>query len=309
MAVFSRAGRHRGAAADVVATVRQEAHDAALDDFVATWLPYLLRTAELGMPPRLHEATPAVQGAAAMILGAFDRVRWQTAEDAASAVRPVLAQLGRQGNELSGAQQEITDEASLAHLYRADLANALASRFAVRLSALAGGIWPAPRRRPAGLVEVGQAAKSRVASYERVQVLGSADVSVVPEAVEPLAAAAAELLDNGLLHGGPQAPVVLESSTEPGSGATWMVITDTGPGMSGETLAAVRRVLECGGRAPAGTPWPGHGLRLVAAAARHLDLRVEVNSAAGRTIVGVLLPPALLVPPPAPVSCALRPFR
>ncbi|MFJ6769967.1 ATP-binding protein [Kitasatospora sp. NPDC091257] len=310
MAVFSRTGRHRGAAADVVAVVRQEAHDAALEHFVATWLPHLLRAAERGMPPRVDEAPPAIRRAANMVLASAGRVRGQISQDAATAVRPVLAQLGRQGSELAAAQQQITDAASLDHLYRADLVNALASRFAVRLAVLTGGIWPAPSRQPAQLAEVGQAATSQVADYERVQVLATADLTVVPGAVYPLVAAAAELLDNALLYGGPQAHVELASSTEPGGGATWLTVTDKGgPGMDDETLATVRQVLEGGGRAPAKKPWPGLGLRLVAAAARYLDLKVTVTSAPGQTTAGVLLPPALLVRPPAPASHALRQFQ
>ncbi|MFJ2778282.1 MULTISPECIES: ATP-binding protein [unclassified Kitasatospora] len=311
MAVFSRTGRHRGAAADVVAVVCQEAHNAALNDFVATWLPHLLRAAELGMPPRVDQAPSVVRRAAAMVLASAGRVRGQISQDAATAVRPVLAQLGRQGSELSAAQQQITDAASLACLYQVDLANALASRFAVRLAVLTGGIWPAPRRQPAQFAEVGQAATSRVADFERVQVLATADLTVVPWAIEPLAAAVAELLDNALLCGGPQAQVVLASSTEPGGGgATWLTVTDNGgPGMDDRTLPAVRQVLESGGRAPAGTRWPGLGLRLVAAAARYLDLKVTVTSVPGQTVASVLLPPALLVPPPATVSHALRQFQ
>ncbi|MFE4512632.1 ATP-binding protein [Kitasatospora sp. NPDC056783] len=294
-----------------MAVVRREAYDAALNSFVATWLPHLLRTAELGLPPRLDEAPPAVLQAAAIVVESVGRVRAQVCEDAAAASLPVLAQLGRQARELNAAQQLITDAESLAGLYRADLANALALRFAVRQAALTGGIWPAPRRQPARLDEVGQAATSRVADFERVRVLATADLTVVPGAVEPLAAAVAELLDNGLLFGSPQAHVVLASSTEPGGGgATWLTVTDNGgPGMDAGTLAAVRQVLESGGRVPAGTRWPGLGLRMVAAVARYLGLKVTVTSVPGQTVASVLLPTALLVPPPATVSHVLRQFQ
>ncbi|MFF2618833.1 ATP-binding protein [Kitasatospora sp. NPDC058046] len=293
-----------------MAVVRKEAHDAALEHFVTVCLPYLLRNVEAGLPPRLDGAPPVVRRAASMIVASVGRVRGQVSQDVAAAVRPVLAQLGQQGGELSAAQQKITDAESLDHLYRADLANALALRFAVRLAVLTGGIWPAPRREPAQLVEVGQAATSQVAAYERVQVLATENLAVVPGAVYPLVAAVAELLDNALVHGGPQAHVELGSSTEPGGGVTWLTVTDKdGPGMDDETLATVRQVLEGGGRTPAGRPWPGLGLRLVAAAARSLDLRVSVTSVPGQTTAGVLLPPGILVPPPAPVSHALRRFQ
>ncbi|MEV7595766.1 ATP-binding protein [Kitasatospora sp. NPDC089797] len=246
-----------------------------------------------------------------MVSESVGGVRAQACADAAAASRPVLAQLGRQAGELHAAQQRITDPESLACLYRADLANALALRFAVRQAVLTGGVWPSPRRQAARLDEVGRAATSRVAAFERVQVRESADLTVVPGAVEPLAAAVAELVDNALRYGGPQANVVLAGWMEPGGGgAAWLTVTDSaGPGMDDGTLAAVRQVLEGGGRAPAGTRWPGLGLRLVAAAARHLDLRVTVTSVRGQTVASVLLPPALLVPPPATVSHALRQFQ
>ncbi|MBD0670403.1 ATP-binding protein [Streptomyces sp. CBMA156] len=305
MAVFSRAGRHRGTA-DVMAVVRKEAQDAAQAHFVSTLLPQLLDAVEAGFPPQFEGAPPVVSRAANLVLAFADRSRRQAAQDTAAAVRPVLEQINRQGRELAAAQRSVVDADSMAALYRADHANALAARFAVRLTVLAGGLWPAPRPQPATLAEVGQAAQGQVADYERVQAGGTADLTVVPEAVVPVVAALAELLDNALSHGGPQAQVVLECSAQPGSGATWLVVTDTGPGMSEATLAAVRRVLDGGGRVPAGTPWSGHGMRLVAAAAQLVGLRAAVNSAPGRTTAGVLLPPELLVPPPAPAGSVLR---
>ncbi|MFB8290227.1 ATP-binding protein [Kitasatospora purpeofusca] len=303
MAVFSRTGRHRGRAADALAAVRQEVQDAAEAALVDTWLPHLLRAAEGGLSPRLDGAPSAVLRAADLVLASAARLRRQTAEEVTADIGPVLDQLGRQATSLTAVQQTVLNEDALHHLYCADHAGALAARFGVRLTVLAGGGWPV-RRRPAALREVGQAAQSRVADYERVEVRGTPALNVVAGAVEPLVAALAELLDNAL-RAGPQTPVLLEGSADPG-GAAWLVVTDTGPGLPPETLAAVRRVLAGGGSIPPGTTWTGRGLRLVAAAARHLNFQVAVTSSPGRTTAGLLLPPALLTPPPAPVAPALR---
>ncbi|MFB8242445.1 ATP-binding protein [Kitasatospora purpeofusca] len=306
MAVFARAGRHRGRAAAARAADRTRTQDAAVADFVDTWLPHLLRCAETGLPPRLDGAAAAVVRAADQILGSTGRIRRMAAEETAAAVQPILAQLARQGQDLLAAQQSVGAEVPLDHLYRADHANALAAHLGVRLSVLSGGPWPA-RSRPAALHDVARSAQSRVEHYGRVRLAHAPDLTVVPAAVEPLAAAA-ELLDNAVRHGGQQAGAVLESSTDAVSGAVWLVVTDHGPGLPQETLAAVRRVLAQGGCAPARAPWPGLGMRLVAAAVRHLDLRVALTSAGGRTTAALLLPPALLVPPPAAAAPAPCPF-
>ncbi|MFD9062308.1 ATP-binding protein [Kitasatospora purpeofusca] len=298
MAVFARAGRHRGRAAAAQAADRTRTQDVAVADFVDAWLPYLLRCAETGLPARLDGAPPTVVRAADLVLGSTGRIRRLAAEETAAAVHPILDLLARQGQDLLAAQQSVGAEVPLDHLYRADHANVLAAHLGVRLSVLSGGPWPA-RSRPAALHDVARAAQSRVAHYERVRVADTPDLTVVPAAVEPLAAAAAELLDNAVRHGGQQAGAVLECSTDAGSGAVWLAVTDHGPGLPQETLAAARRVLAQGGCAPARAPWPGLGMRLVAAAVRHLDLRVSLTSMPGRTAAALLLPPALLVPPPA----------
>ncbi|MFD5922258.1 ATP-binding protein [Kitasatospora sp. NPDC058201] len=308
MAVFARAGRHRGRAAAALAADRTRTQEAAVADFVDAWLPHLLRCAETGLPARLDGAHPAVVRAADLVLGSTGRIRRLAAEETAAAVQPILDQLVRQGQDLFAAQQSIVAEVPLDHLYRADHANVLAAHLGVRLSVLSGGPWPA-RARPVGLHEVARAAQSRVEHYECVRVADAPDLTVVAAAVEPLVAAAVELLDNAVRHGGQQAGAVLECSTDPGSGAVWLVVTDNGPGLPGETLAAVRRVLAQGGCAPAGARWPGLGMRLVAAAVRHLNLRVSLTSVPRRTTAALLLPPALLVPPPAAAAPAPRPFQ
>ncbi|MEE1820982.1 hypothetical protein PUR61_02015 [Streptomyces sp. BE20] len=306
MAVFARAGRHRGRAEAAQAADRTRTQDAAVADFVDAWLPHLLRCAETGLPARLDGAPPAVVRAADLVLVSTGRVRQLAAGETAAAVQPILDQLARQGQDLLAAQQSVVAEVPLSHLYRADHANVLAAHLGVRLSVLSGGPWPA-RARPAGLHEVARAAQSRVAHYERVRVADAPGLTLVPSAVEPLVGAAAELLDNAVRHGGQQAEVVLECSTDAVSGAVWLVVTDNGPGLPGETLAAARRVLAQGGCAPARAPWPGLGMRLVAAAVRHLDLRVSLTSVPRRTTAALLLPPALLVPPRA--GAAPTPFQ
>ncbi|MFB7673156.1 ATP-binding protein [Kitasatospora purpeofusca] len=301
MALLTPRRRRARTAIDTEA-IQREAEAAALAAF-GTWLVPLLQNAERGIVPNLDELAPGLRRTTELALASISRVRRQAAEDVAAAVNPVRLELLRQMLHLNAAQQTVTSAEPMAHLFAADHANAMALRHAVRACVLATGTWPEPRRQAARLIEVGQAAQGRVADYRRIGFLGNPDVSVRPAAVEPLAAAVAELLDNALRHGGPQAEVVVESDADPGSGGAWVVVRDSGPGMQPATLAVVRNVLTGTDPTPS-SAWPWRGIRLVAAAARLLALQPAVASVPGRTAVTLLLPAALLVPPPSSVPGA-----
>ncbi|MFE7525324.1 ATP-binding protein [Kitasatospora sp. NPDC057542] len=302
--LFNRTGRH-GRATAHRENVRQ-ATQAAEAAFTDTWLAKALQNTGDGLPMVPDGAPPAVKRAAELVRVFAARIHQQADENVVTAIQPVLAQLQRQEVLLSAAQRSVSDPDPMSRLYEADHANALALRYAVRLAVLAGGFWPEARRQPARLIEVGRAALGRVAEYQRVGFWGNPEITVRPEAIEPLAAALAELMDNALRHGGPQAEVVLECDADPGTGGAWLVVRDNGPGIPPATLMALRNVLAGDGRVPSGMSWPGHGMRLVAAAARRLGLQVAVASAPERTAATVLVPPTLLIPPNDPPADFLR---
>ncbi|MER7674150.1 ATP-binding protein [Kitasatospora sp. NPDC096128] len=308
MAAFLRGGRHRAGTARAVVTVGHEVRERVEAEFVETWLPRMLQAAELGLPAaEPTEVSPSVRHARELLHAFTRRVHRQAAADTVAATQSLLAELGRQAMAISAAQQRITDHESMASLYEADHANALALRLAVRMSALATGAWPTPRKQAAHLVDIGRAAQSRVADYQRIKIHGTPDLTVRPQAIEPLMAAVTELLDNALRHGGAHASVVLGLSADPQSAGAWVTVTDNGPGMPGRTLSLLRRVLDAGGRVPTGESWPGQGIRLVALAARHLGLRVALAREPEQTVATLQVPAGLLVPPQAPATLLRRP--
>ncbi|MFJ4679022.1 sensor histidine kinase [Kitasatospora sp. NPDC088783] len=257
-------------------------------------IPILLSLAEQG--EALPEGLPPEALHAARFIGmTVERVRQAARHDALAGARTVLSAVRQQGRRLAAAQQGVEDPDVLQHLHAVDHANAVAERRAVRLMILSGG-WPAARTEPAPLIDVIRAGAAAVEGYERILFGGNLQLLTHPQAVGPLVAAVAELAENGLRAG--TGPVGIEVGERTEDGSTWLMVTDPGPGMPAEVLATARQVLAAGGRRPSAAAWPGHGLRLVAAVTRALNLQVGLASSPDHgTRVSVLLPPHIVEHP------------
>jgi hypothetical protein len=177
-----------------------------------------------------------------------------------------------------------------------DHANA---RFGLRvqsLGLLAGaGLGDCPD--PAALTDVVHQASFRIQDHARVRFGAPVGAAVVAEAVEPLAMATAELLDNAARHSDPDTLVTVE--TRAGKGGATIVIDDSGPGMTAEQLQRASDLL--GGRQPVSLSRlddpPQYGLAVVGLLSARYGFRafVGAQSPGGGVRAIIHLPAELLV--------------
>jgi signal transduction histidine kinase len=173
------------------------------------------------------------------------------------------------------------------------------------------GSWVGQQRSAASLHDVVRSACSRQRTGDqRVQIAGRADVLVVGRAVEPLALALAELLQNALVHSPATAPVYVELVA--GHHGWTVRISDAGAGMNAEQRRRAMRLLS--GHQPVditvlGEP-PRIGLAVVARLSVEVGFHVEVGmmSPYGGTSCTVQIPHSLCTAedpeasPPFPAS-------
>jgi hypothetical protein len=181
-----------------------------------------------------------------------------------------------------------------------DRANARIGRRVLSIGVLAGA-GLGPHQEPAALADVVRHASLRIEGHPRVRIGESTDVAVVPEAVEPLSMALAELLDNAARHSPPGSLLTVDARA--GEHSATIVIDDSGEGMTAEQLHHVSGLLS--GRHPvdlwkSGDP-PQYGLALVALLSARYEFHafVGAQSPYGGVRAIVHLPSDLLVPRPA----------
>ncbi|MFF4924174.1 ATP-binding protein [Kitasatospora sp. NPDC001261] len=293
---------------------------AAVQAFVRGSLPRVLRTVRPGGLSLHPSAAPELHEAAWQISNCVGQLQHAARQDLLASLEPLLGILDAQRRMIAQQQLSLTDPEKLDSAMGLDHANAMAHHGVLRALVLAGGAWPARRRRPVTLVEVARGAQCAIADFQRVEVAGDSALQVHGWVVEPLMTALAELLDNGVracAEG--EEPVHLHVGNSADGGAL-VSVTDAGVGMDDLALAQATALVE-GRLHPAsdaipgpGTvrpaprqPFPRIGLRTVALAATALGLHVYLRSApGGGTRATVLLPGHLLVlpddAPPAPAA-------
>lgn len=140
------------------------------------------------------------------------------------------------------------------------------------------GSWTGQQRSAASLHDIVRSACSRLRNGEqRVHIAGRADVLIAGRAVEPLALALAELLQNAMLHSPATAPVYVE--LVPGHHGWTVRIADGGAGMNAEQRRRAMRLLS--GQEPVditmlGEP-PRIGIAVVARLSAEVGFHVEVG--------------------------------
>src|SRR5690606_13257517 len=110
---------------------------------------------------------------------------------------------------------------------------------------------PAPTGRPAPLTQVVRAALAQVADGERVIVHVRHDPVVAGEAVRDVTHLLAELAESALAAGA--TPVIVTSSAGE-SGGVLLSVSDHGPGMTDEELAAANAALAAAPEADGAVP-------------------------------------------------------
>ncbi|QIQ03261.1 sensor histidine kinase [Streptomyces liangshanensis] len=279
-------------------------------------------SAETG-PPRLREIPVPVRDEIGALAEAFNQVQSTASAllERQITVRANVEQMfgnighrvsnlaSRQLDLIEGLEQAQTDPATLRPLYQIDHIATRLRRNAESLQVIAGKRQAAEdvdAPRPTGLTDVLRGALSTIGGYERVSLRPSAEVVVVPAAVNDLTLMLAELLQNGVFFSPTHTTVDVAVQVRlPAEGAVIEII-DHGLGMPAEQLAEENARLLRRERLDLA---PTHvlGLFVVGRIARRFGIGVELSRTPGEGVTSTVTIPASLllaadsVPaPPAP---------
>jgi signal transduction histidine kinase len=213
--------------------------------------------------------------------------------------------VSRQLGHIDDLEARTDDPDTLSDLFLLDHLATRLRRNAESLVVLAGADSPRRWSRPVTVVNVVRAAAAEAADYSRVDLEPMAPGSVLGAKANDVSHLLAELIDNALAFSPPDCRVTVGGSWEP-DGRYVVTVTDAGPGMSPQLLAATNARLA---HAAASDPEASHyfGLFVVARfAQRH---GVEVQLVPGRprgTTARVVLPASLLALASATSRTGLR---
>ncbi|MGW5445302.1 ATP-binding protein [Streptomyces asiaticus] len=271
---------------------------------------HLWRGQEATVPGLLHAGLAGTrfadaQDAVVRLVADAGNVAGQWAEKTAQAAakevsRSVQALVNEQQRAVSNLLERHDNPLVLADAMAIDHASGQLGRRAQVLGMLTGS-WPGRQRVAAPVLDVVRAGAGRIRDYGRVEVIGELPLSVVSRAVEPVALAVAELLDNAARHSEPSSKVLV--GFVKGSGVS-IVIDDAGVGLKPEDRAWAARFLP--GQEPVLLTQLRHPFRLGFAAVGMLAARygfrasVDSTSPFGGTRAVIHLPEALLTAPPEP---------
>lgn len=156
--------------------------------------------------------------------------------------------------------------------------------------------WLGRQRAVASLYDVVRSAKGRIRHFTRVEIRSQSNVAVVSRAVEPVALALAELLDNATSYSAPETQVEINIRTVPKG--VCIIVDDAGVGMSEEERNRATRLLaprRSTGVTGLGNP-PQFGFAVIGVLAARYGFSVSVDSESpyGGVRAVVLLPDELL---------------
>ncbi|MES4882586.1 ATP-binding protein [Streptomyces sp. NPDC000349] len=250
------------------------------------------------------------------VQAAQERAEDETKTVLKSAMRTLQGLAAEQQLVLSRLQTKYGDSALLQDLLEIDHTNSQFGRRAQSIAVLCDG-WLGGRRDTASVYDVVRSAQGRIRHFRRVDILSQVDFGITSRAVEPVALALAELLDNATSYSSPDTVVEINLRTVPKG--ICVVVDDAGVGMSDEERARADRLLateRASGVAGLGNP-PQFGFAVIGLLCERFGFEVSVDSSSpyGGVRAVVLLPHELLtgVPEkktPAPAAHATaRPVR
>ncbi len=292
----------------------REARDRETQFLVEQRLPsvvaHLWRDPEVAVPGLLHAELAGTSFADAhdavvRLVADAGNVAGQRAEETAQAAakevsRSVQALVNEQQRAVSNLLERHDSPLVLADAMAIDHASGQLGRRAQVLGMLTGS-WPGRQRVVSPLLDVVRAGAGRIRDYGRVEVIGELPLSVVSRAVEPVALAVAELLDNAARHSEPSSKVSV--GFVKGNGVS-IVIDDAGVGLKPEDRAWAARFLS--GQEPVLLTQLRYPFRLGFAAVGMLAARygfrasVDTTSPFGGTRAIIHLPKNLLTASPEP---------
>ncbi|AXK35057.1 ATP-binding protein [Streptomyces armeniacus] len=208
------------------------------------------------------------------------------------ALRVLLAE---QQVELDQLQREYGGHPVLQQLLAVNHANAQVARRAQGIAVLCGG-FSGRRREPATVYDVVRSAQGQIAPFERVQIRNQSGMAVMPQAIDGVALAVAELLANAASYSPADTPI--EVNLQPVQRGLCVIIDDAGVGMSEEMRRKAELLFTSvfrPGLSELGNP-PQFGFPVVAELARRFGFNVDVSATSpyGGTRAVVRLPQELL---------------
>ncbi|MFG2561295.1 ATP-binding protein [Streptomyces sp. NPDC048496] len=239
----------------------------------------------------------------------YEKAIEQAEQEAESATKTVLKSAmqtlqglaAEQQRVISDLQNKYGESAILRDLLDVDHMNNQFNRRAQSISVLCQG-WLGRQRDAASVYDVIRGAQGRIRNFQRVDVLSQVEFAVTGRAVEPVALAVAELLDNATSYSAPETMVEINVRTVPKG--ICIVIDDAGVGMSEEEKTNASAFLS-GARAASvsslGNP-PQFGFAVIGAlCARYgFTVTIDTTSPYGGVRAVVLVPQDLLTSMPEP---------
>jgi signal transduction histidine kinase len=228
----------------------------------------------------------------------------ERAEDATktvlkSAMRTLQGLAAEQQLIVSRLQTKYGESVILQDLLEIDHTNSQFGRRAQSIAVLCDG-WLGRARDVASVYDVVRSAQGRIRHYRRVEILSQVDFGVTSRAVEPLALALAELLDNATSYSSPDTVVEINIRTVPKG--ICIVVDDAGVGMNDEERTRAEKLLSServSGVSALGNP-PQFGFAVIGVLAERFGFEVSVDSTSpyGGVRAVLLLPHDLLTSAP-----------
>ncbi|MFG2328782.1 ATP-binding protein [Streptomyces sp. NPDC048604] len=212
-----------------------------------------------------------------------------------SAMRTLQGLAAEQQLIVSRLQNKYGESAMLQDLLEIDHTNSQFGRRAQSIAVLCDG-WLGRHRDVASVYDVVRSAQGRVRHFRRVEILSRVDFGITSRAVEPVALALAELLDNATSYSSPDTVVEINTRTVPKG--VCIVVDDAGVGMNDEERARAERLLtsnRVNGVSGLGNP-PQFGFAVIGVLCERFGFEVSVDSSSpyGGVRAVVLLPHDLL---------------
>ncbi len=218
-----------------------------------------------------------------------------------SAMRTLQGLANEQQLAISKVQAKYGEREFLQDLLEIDHMNSQFGRRAQSIAVLCDG-WLGRQRAAASLYDVIRSSKGRIRHYTRVKINSQSNFAVVSRAVEPVALALAELLDNATSYSAPDSPIDITIRAVPKG--VCVIIDDSGVGMNDsekDRAAALLSGRNAVGVTQLGNP-PQFGFAVVGVLAARYGFTVSVDSTSpyGGVRAVVLLPKELLTSLPDP---------
>ncbi|MGW7756416.1 ATP-binding protein [Streptomyces violaceusniger] len=232
---------------------------------------------------------------------AHNRAEEATKSALKSAMRTLQGLANEQQLAISKTQDKYGEHQLLQDLLEIDHMNSQFGRRAQSIAVLCDG-WLGRQRAVASVYDVVRSAKGRIRHYTRVEIRSQSNFALVSRAVEPVALALAELLDNATSYSAPDSPIDITIRTVPKG--VCVIIDDAGVGMNEEEKNRADKLLSAThatGVTGLGNP-PQFGFAVIGVLAARYGFTVSVDSASpyGGVRAVVLLPEDLLTNMPEP---------